>query len=72
MVNLGKLAVLIQVLAAVFTVFVSIKMARPLGDNYAYQDIGGYIGLVVMTSLAVSPYVGLAFSPGDFVAIGRP
>lgn len=52
---------LFLLLCTVATVAIGIHMARPLGDNYAYQDASGYGVLALMLLWAVSPYAGLAF-----------
>ena len=52
---------LFLLLCTVATVAIGIHMARPWGDNYAYQDASGYGVLALMLLWAVSPYAGLAF-----------
>ena len=52
---------LFLLLCTVATVAIGIHMARPWGDNYAYQDASGYGVLALMLPWAVSPYAGLAF-----------
>ena len=51
---------LFLLLCTVATVAIGIHMARPWGDNYAYQDASGYGVLALMLLWAVSPYPGLA------------
>ena len=36
--------------------------AQPWGDNYAYQDIKGYLALFVLLLWAISPYLSLLFT----------
>ena len=52
---------LFLLLCTVATVAIGIHMARPWGDNYAYQDASGYGVQALMQLWAVSPYAGLAF-----------
>lgn len=47
-------------LCAVATLAIALTMARPWGDNYAYQEASGYGVLALMLLWAVSPYAGLA------------
>lgn len=47
-------------LCVVATLGVGIHMARPWGDNYAYQAASGYVALGTMLLWAVSPLAGLA------------
>jgi hypothetical protein len=47
-------------LCAVATLAIALYMARPWGDNHAYQDASGYRFLGGMLPWAVSPYAALA------------
>ena len=46
--------------AAAATIALGIYAARPWGDNYAYQDPMGYVGLFGFLGWAVSAYVAMA------------
>lgn len=41
------------------TIISGVSMARPWGDNYAYQDVSGYLGLFLFLTWAASPYIYL-------------
>lgn len=59
-------------LAAIVTVALSIVSARPWGDNYAYQDISGYLMLAGFMAWSISPYIYLLLSAGRSAAANRP
>lgn len=48
------------------TVGLGIHMARPWGDNYAYQDLAGYATLAGLLLWAISPLTALAWGAGAF------
>ena len=54
--SLATLSALLPAIALVATIAVAIYMARPWGDNYAYQEIAGYIALLLFILWACSPY----------------
>jgi len=54
-----KIVISILVVSIVFTLYIGIYMAQPWGDNYAYQNVFGYIFLVIFMLFAISPYLGL-------------
>jgi len=58
--NINRITLAVNIVAAVTTISLGIYAARPWGDNYAYQDPMGYVGLVGFLLWAVSPYVALA------------
>jgi hypothetical protein len=47
--------------AALGTLAVMIYAARPWGDNYAYQGLGGYARLLLLSMWAILPYLVLFF-----------
>ena len=52
---------LIALSAALITLTLMIYMAQPWGDNYAYQSLWGYAGLLVLAVWATSPYLMILF-----------
>ena len=42
--------------AAVATTGFAIYSAQPWGDNYAYQNFTGYLGLILFIAWSISPY----------------
>lgn len=48
------------------SVALAIHMARPWGDNYAYQDFSGYVGLGMFMLWAIAPLAALAWAGGWF------
>lgn len=52
------------------TVGLALHMARPWGDNYAYQDASGYLALAGFLLWAVSPMAMLAWAAGLFGGSG--
>jgi hypothetical protein len=52
---------LIALPAAMITLTLLIYMAQPWGDNYAYQDLSGYIGLLGFAMWATLPYIMIIF-----------
>ena len=55
---------LLASLAAIATVALAIYAAQPWGDNYAYQNLSGYLLLIVFVAWAISPYIYLFLSAG--------
>jgi hypothetical protein len=47
--------------AAMITLTLLIYMAQPWGDNYAYQNLSGYIGLLGFALWATLPYLMIIF-----------
>ena len=45
--------------ALVATIVLGIYMARPWGDNYAYENLTGYLGLFAFLAWACGPYIYL-------------
>jgi hypothetical protein len=52
---------LIALSAAMITLTLMIYMAQPWGDNYAYQNLSGYIGLLGFAVWATLPYLMIIF-----------
>ena len=48
---------LISLAAALITLTLMVYMARPWGDNYAYQSLSGYAWLLGFAAWALLPYV---------------
>ncbi|GAB3510015.1 hypothetical protein GCM10027400_12600 [Pseudoxanthomonas daejeonensis] len=44
------------------SVALAIRMARPWGDNYAYQEFSGYVGLGMFMLWAILPLAALAWA----------
>ena len=49
-------------MAMAASVALAIHMARPWGDNYAYQDASGYVALAMFMLWAISPLAALAWA----------
>ena len=63
--QIAKTAIrLLASVGVIATVALSIYAAQPWGDNYAYQDISGYVLLTVFVAWAISPYIYLFVSAG--------
>ena len=54
-----KLLPLLPAATLFATVVIGIYMARPWGDNYAYQSVWGYVGLFMFLGWACLPYIFL-------------
>jgi hypothetical protein len=52
---------LIAISAALITLTLMIYMARPWGDNYAYQSLSGYAWLLGFAVWAIPPYLMILF-----------
>jgi hypothetical protein len=52
---------LIAISAALITLTLMIYMARPWGDNYAYQSLSGYAWLLGFAVWAILPYLMILF-----------
>jgi hypothetical protein len=52
---------LIAISAALITLTLMIYMARPWGDNYAYQSLSGYAWLLGFAVWAILPYLMVLF-----------
>ena len=52
---------LIALLAILATLALMIYMARPWGDNYAYQSLSGYVWLLGFALWAILPYFVVLF-----------
>ena len=45
---------LLSIAAAASTIGLGIYSAQPWGDNYAYRDISGYLGLIIFIGWSIS------------------
>jgi hypothetical protein len=59
---------LIALFAALVTLTLMVSMARPWGDNHAYQSLSGYAGLVAFAVWATLSYLMIIFLTGKAVA----
>ena len=53
---LQKTTLALAIVSLIATISFGIYMAQPWGDNYAYQNISGYLGLAAFLTWACSPY----------------
>lgn len=52
---------LITLSAVMITLTLMVYMSKPWGDNYAYQNLSGYIGLLGFAVWAILPYLMILF-----------
>ena len=63
---------ILATVAVAASVSIGIYMAQPWGDNYAYQDLSGYLFLIVYLAWACSPYAYLVWASRRFKALNVP
>jgi hypothetical protein len=61
---------LLAISGLLVTIISGVSMAQPWGDNYAYQNVSGYLGLFLFLAWAVSPYAYLYWMSGRLNASG--
>jgi hypothetical protein len=53
---------LIASVSIIFSIILEVVAAQPWGNNYAYQDISGYLTLLLFMTWSVTPYLYLFHS----------